>query len=61
MRKREKIEMPGGSSRYLRRDKKGQFTSNQSSVGKSLSNDRRTNAKSDNPGGQGDRGDAKSS
>jgi len=56
--KREVIE-PKGDKRYARRDKEGQFTKDQTSVGKSLAADRRTKAKKVVPKGQGDRGDQK--
>lgn len=47
---------PGGS-RYIRRDARGRFTSDQVSVGKSLAADRRRDAKSKAPKGMKDRGD----
>jgi hypothetical protein len=53
---RERIE-PGRSQRYVRRDERGRFTSDQTSVGRSLTADRRTAAKTVVPKGQGDRGD----
>jgi hypothetical protein len=57
--KREVIEPTPGDKRYARRNKGGQFTENQASVGKSLAADRRRNAKKVVPKGQGDRGDQK--
>ena len=57
--KRELIQPKTGDKRYIRRGKQGQFTSDQANVGKSLSADRRTHAKTEVPKGQGDRGDQK--
>ena len=59
MSKREVIEPQKGDKRYARRDKEGQFTTDQVNVGKSLSADRRSKAKTVAPKGQGDRGDQK--
>lgn len=56
-RKRELIEPHPGDKRYIRRNKLGQFTSNQVDVGRSLAADRRQAAKKVVPPGQGDRGD----
>jgi hypothetical protein len=47
----------GTSKRYVRRDANGRFTRDQVLVGRSLAADRRRNAKSTAPKGQGDRGD----
>ena len=47
--------------RYVRRGKKGQFTSRQVDVGRSLSADRRSKAKRIAKKGEGDRGDRKKS
>jgi hypothetical protein len=47
----------GAADRFIRRDAKGRFTSDQVDVGRSLAADRRTNAKTVVPKGQGDRGD----
>ena len=47
----------GSSKRYIRRDARGRFTADQVEVGRSLSQDRRINAKKDTRKGQGDRGD----
>lgn len=55
---RETIDT-GNSKRYIRRDKDGQFTENQVSVGKSLAADRRVKAKTVAKKGDGDRGDRK--
>lgn len=59
MAKREKIEPHKGDSRFVRRDENGRFTKDQVDVGRSLSRDNDQKAKNPNPGGQGDRGDAK--
>ena len=52
---RERIE-PGNDSRYVRRDDKGQFKESDD-VGRSLSQDRKTDAENEVRKGQGDRGD----
>jgi hypothetical protein len=57
MSKREKITPHKGDSRYVRRDERGRFTSDQSDVGSSLAADRRQHAKHYAPKGQKDRGD----
>ncbi len=59
--KREVIQPNESGKRYVRRSKHGQFTSDQTSVGKSLAVDRRAQAKTVVPKGQGDRGDQKKS
>jgi len=59
--KRELIEPKPGDKRYVRRDDQGQFTEDQDDVGRSLSQDRRKQAKHEAPRGQGDRGDRKAS
>jgi hypothetical protein len=59
--KRETIKPNPGDRRFVRRDARGRFTSDQSSAGRSLSRDNDQRAKGDNPGGQGDRGDRKAS
>ena len=59
--KREVVKPHSNDKRYVRRDKDGQFTSEQVNVGKSLSADRRSKAKTIVPKGQGDRGDQKRS
>jgi hypothetical protein len=48
-----------GDKRYVRRDDQGHFTADQVNVGKSLAADRRTQAKTVAPKGQGDHGDQK--
>jgi hypothetical protein len=48
---------PRGRKRYVRRDQAGQFTDKQVSVGRSLSQDRRRNAKTVAKPGYGDQGD----
>jgi hypothetical protein len=60
VRKRERIDTtpnaPGGA-RYIRRDAKGQFTTDQVDVGRSLAADRRQKARTKAPKGMKDRGD----
>jgi len=56
---RQLIE-PHGDKRYVRRGKKGQFTSRQVDVGRSLAADRRSKAKRIAKKGEGDRGDRRS-
>jgi hypothetical protein len=48
-----------GNSRYIRRDDKGRFTTDQVDKGASLAADRRQQAKTVVPKGMGDRGDQK--
>jgi hypothetical protein len=60
-RKRETIAPSPGDKRFVRRDAQGHFTSDQSDVGRSLSRDNDQQAKAGNKGGQGDKGDRKSS
>jgi hypothetical protein len=58
--KRERIDTtPGkaGGSRFVRRDAKGHFTSDQVDVGRSIAADRRQKAKTAAPKGMKDRGD----
>lgn len=55
--KRELIDT-GTDKRYVRRDEKGQFKESDD-VGKSLSQDRKRQAKTEVPSGQGDKGDQK--
>jgi len=55
--KRVTLEPQKGDKRYIRRDREGQFTSDQTAVGRSLSQDRRRNAKTVAKPGYGDRGD----
>ena len=57
---REVIEPTKDAKRYTRRDKEGQFTQDQTKVGKSLAADRRTKAKTVAKKGEGDRGDRRS-
>ena len=59
MPKRELVQQ-GSGKRYVRRDAQGRFTADQSEVGRSLSVDQRTKAKTIAPQGQGDRGDQQS-
>jgi hypothetical protein len=54
--KRE-LTAPRGAKRYTRRDTAGQFTSDQTSVGRSLAQDRRRKAKTTAKPGYGDQGD----
>ncbi|HEY3082484.1 MAG TPA: hypothetical protein VGM69_21570 [Chloroflexota bacterium] len=57
---RERIDpTPGreGGSRYIRRDERGRFTTDQTMVGRSLVKDRQVQAKHKAPKGQKDRGD----
>lgn len=55
-RKRELLDT-GTDKRYIRRDEKGRFTSDQVDVGRSQAADRRQQAKTVSRKGQGDRGD----
>jgi hypothetical protein len=57
---REVTEPHTGDKRYIRRGKKGKFTSRQADVGRSLSADRRSKAKTIVKKGEGDRGDRRS-
>jgi hypothetical protein len=59
-RKRELIEPNPGDKRYVRRDEEGKFTDEQDDVSRSLSQDRKREAKTESQPGQGDRGDRKS-
>jgi hypothetical protein len=56
-RKRELIEPRAGDKRYIRRDAKGRFTSDQVDVGRSLVQDRRRQSSRVAAAGQGDTGD----
>ncbi|HYX12733.1 MAG TPA: hypothetical protein VE817_12130 [Candidatus Acidoferrum sp.] len=56
MPKRERIEQDN-AKRYVRRDERGRFTSDQVAVGHSLAVDRRTRAQTTVPKGEGNRGD----
>ena len=60
MPKRELVELKPGDKRYVRRDDKGHFTTEQDDVGRSLTQDRQKEAKHEAPRGQGDRGDRRS-
>jgi hypothetical protein len=53
---REKIG-EGKNARYVRRDEDGQFTSDQTNVGRSSATDQRRDAKHTSKRGEGDRGD----
>ena len=55
---RDLIEPNKGDKRYVRR-KKGRFTKQQVSVGRSLAADRRSKAKRKVKKGEGDRGDVR--
>jgi hypothetical protein len=54
--RRELVQPHNGDKRYVRR-KKGKFSSRQTDVGRSLSADRRSKAKTIVKKGEGDRGD----
>jgi hypothetical protein len=56
-RKRELIEPNEGDKRYVRRDDRGRFTTDQVDVGRSLAADRRQHAKTRARPGHGDEGD----
>jgi hypothetical protein len=58
-RKREMIEPNQGDKRFVRRDAAGRFTEDQTSMGRSLSADRRSKSKTVVPKGMGDKGDQK--
>lgn len=53
---RERIDT-GDDKRYVRRDDKGQFTEDQTDVGKSSAADQRRHSDTPAKKGQGDRGD----
>ena len=53
---RERIDT-GSDKRYVRRDGEGQFTSDQTNVGRSAAADQRQHSKTPAKKGQGDRGD----
>jgi hypothetical protein len=57
MTKRELIEPNKGDKRYVRRDQQGQFTDDQTDVGRSLAADQRQHSKTPAKPGEGDRGD----
>ena len=54
---RELIEPNEGDKRYVRRNDQGEFTESQDDVGRSLSQDKQRDAKTETKKGQGDRGD----
>ena len=54
---RELIEPNEGDKRYVRRNEQGEFTESQDDVGRSQSQDQRTDAETETRKGQGDRGD----
>ncbi|HEX2781453.1 MAG TPA: hypothetical protein VHM30_18260 [Gemmatimonadaceae bacterium] len=56
---RELIEPNEDDKRYVRRDEQGRFTESQDEVGRSLSQDRKREAKTESKRGQGDKGDRK--
>jgi hypothetical protein len=58
-RKREFIEPHAGDKRFARRNKSGQFTTDQADVGRSLNKDNNQRSKRTVPKGQRDRGDQK--
>lgn len=58
MSKRELIEPHKGDKRYVRRDEQGRFKEVED-VGRSLTQDRKRDAKSTSKPGYGDRGDRK--
>jgi hypothetical protein len=58
--KRELVEPHDGDKRFVRRDSEGRFNESDD-VGRSLSQDRKKNAKNASSPGQGDKGDRKSS
>jgi hypothetical protein len=55
-RKRELVDT-GSTKRYMRRDARGRFTSDQTDVGRSAAADRRQHSATPAKHGQGDRGD----
>lgn len=57
MSKRELIEPNQGDKRYVRRDHDGQFTDDQTNVGKSLAADQRQHSGTKAKPGHGDKGD----
>jgi hypothetical protein len=57
---RETIEPNKGDKRYVRRDDQGQFTDDQTDVGKSSAVDQRQHSSTPSRKGQGDRGDRQS-
>ena len=57
MTKREVIQPNPGDKRYARRDDKGQFSDDQTNVGKFSAADQRQHSQTKAKPGQGDRGD----
>jgi hypothetical protein len=57
---RETIEPHKGDKRYARRDDAGQFTGDQTDVGRSAAADQRQHSNTPAKKGQGDRGDRQS-
>ncbi len=57
MTKRERIEPNPGDQRYVRRDEDGQFTDDQTDVGRSSAADQRQDSSHQPPKGEGDKGD----
>jgi hypothetical protein len=57
MTKRERIEPNSGDKRYARRDDQGQFTKDQTDVGRSSAADQRQHSSTKSKPGEGDRGD----
>ena len=56
--KRSVVKPDGaGSSRFVRRDSRGQFSDDQTKTGRSVAADRRVDAKAKAPKGMKDRGD----
>jgi hypothetical protein len=53
------IEPHKGDKRFVRRSKKGRFTTKQVSIGRSLAADRRSKSKTVAKKGEGDQGDQK--
>jgi hypothetical protein len=54
---RERIERNESDERFVRRDEQGRFAEEQEEVGRSLTQDRKREAKSPTKKGAGDRGD----
>jgi hypothetical protein len=60
MTKRERIEPNPGDQRYVRRDEDGQFTDDQTDVGRSAAADQQQHSDKAPPRGEGDKGDRSS-
>jgi hypothetical protein len=60
MPERERIDT-GRGQRYVRRDERGRFTSDQTDVGRSSATDQRTRSRTEPRRGHGDEGDRKRS